>query len=154
MPGEQNYKYIDFPNSNYASASFDRIVMGGKTVGFSMFAGYSYNERTCCRSASSTRSIELGDVLTLVWGEENGGTHKTTVEPHRQLEVRVQVATDPVRARRARELSPGVAHAPGLRRADPNGGARARAGPRRAIATAALRPARAAPWAPCGRSSR
>ena len=44
-PGEM-YKYIDLPLSNYASASYDRIVSGGKTVGFSMFSGYSYNERS------------------------------------------------------------------------------------------------------------
>ena len=47
-------------------------------------------------------NIQIGDVLTLVWGEENGGTHKTTVEPHRQLEIRVEVATTPY-ARAARE---------------------------------------------------
>ncbi len=33
---------------------------------------------------------------------KNGGTRKTTVEPHRQLEVRVEVATTPY-ARAARE---------------------------------------------------
>ena len=32
--------------ANYASSSFDKIVKSGKTVGFSMFGGYSYNERT------------------------------------------------------------------------------------------------------------
>jgi vanillate/3-O-methylgallate O-demethylase len=26
--------------------------------------------------------VQIGDVLTLVWGEENGGTKKTTVERH------------------------------------------------------------------------
>ena len=41
------YKYIDLPLSNYTSASYDKIVgTGGKTVGLSMFAGYSYNERS------------------------------------------------------------------------------------------------------------
>ena len=40
------YKYIDLPLSNYTSASYDKVVVGKETVGFSMFSGYSYNERT------------------------------------------------------------------------------------------------------------
>ena len=46
--------------------------------------------------------IEIGDELTLIWGEESGGTRKTTVEPHRQLAIRVRVARTPY-ARAARE---------------------------------------------------
>jgi vanillate/3-O-methylgallate O-demethylase len=30
-----------------------------------------------------------------VWGEENGGTGKSTVERHKQTEIRVKVATVP-----------------------------------------------------------
>ena len=47
-------------------------------------------------------NINVGDVLTLVWGEENGGTKKTTVERHKQIEVRVKVSPVPY-ARAARE---------------------------------------------------
>ena len=47
-------------------------------------------------------NINIGDVLTLVWGEENGGTKKTTVEPHKQTTIRVRVAPVPY-AREARE---------------------------------------------------
>jgi len=94
-PGEENYKYWDFPNCNYASSSFDRIVRDGRTVGFSMFGGYSYNERTALSLGVVDPDVEVGDLLTLVWGEENGGTRKTTVEPHRQLEVQVRVAPTP-----------------------------------------------------------
>ncbi|HTT43604.1 MAG TPA: hypothetical protein VMG33_11065 [Steroidobacteraceae bacterium] len=101
-PGEVNYKYWDFPNCNYASSSFDRIVSKGRTVGFSMFGGYSYNERTALSLGVVDPEVNLGDELTLVWGEENGGTKKTTVEPHRQLEVRVKVAPTPF-AQAARE---------------------------------------------------
>jgi len=101
-PGAQNYKYFDFPNSNYASSTYDRIVMGGKTVGFSMFGGYSYNERTVLSLGVVDPNIQVGDVLTLVWGEENGGTRKTTVEPHKQLEIRVKVSPTPY-SRDARE---------------------------------------------------
>ncbi|HWS67222.1 MAG TPA: hypothetical protein VN325_31020, partial [Steroidobacteraceae bacterium] len=101
-PGEVSYKYFDFPNCNYASSSFDKIVMGSRTVGFSMFGGYSYNERAVLSLGVVDPDIEIGDVLTLLWGEENGGTRKSTVEPHRQLEVRVRVSPAPY-SRAARE---------------------------------------------------
>ncbi|MFL6599843.1 MAG: aminomethyl transferase family protein [Steroidobacteraceae bacterium] len=101
-PGGENYKYFDFPNSNYASSSYDSVMMGGKVVGYSMFGGYSYNERTALSLGVVDQNIEIGDVLTLLWGEENGGTRKTTVEPHKQLEVRVRVSPTPY-SRDARE---------------------------------------------------
>jgi len=86
----------------YTTSSFDRIVRGGRTVGLSMFGGYSYNERTALSLGIVAPDIEIADELTLVWGEENGGTRKTTVEPHRQLEIRVTVSPTPY-ARAARE---------------------------------------------------
>jgi vanillate/3-O-methylgallate O-demethylase len=97
------YKYIDMPNANYSSSSYDSIIVNGKVVGFSMFAGYSYNER---------RQLSLGIIdeefatpgtqVTLLWGEPDGGTKKTTVERHRQFEIRAIVAPVPY-AREVRE---------------------------------------------------
>ena len=45
-PGIETYKYIDIPNTNYASSNYDAVQRDGRTVGLSMFAGYSYNERS------------------------------------------------------------------------------------------------------------
>ncbi len=95
VPGEVPYKYFDLPNSNYASSTFDQISMAGKTVGFSMFGGYSFNERTVLSLGIVDEHIQIGDVLTLAWGERDGGTRKTTVERHRQLDVRVRVSPTP-----------------------------------------------------------
>jgi vanillate/3-O-methylgallate O-demethylase len=89
------YKYIDLPLSNYTSASYDKLVKGGKTVGLSMFAGYSYNERSMLSLGIVDPDIELGTELRLVWGEEGGGSKKTTVERHRQIEIRVVVSPVP-----------------------------------------------------------
>ncbi len=94
-PGEPHYKYIDLPLSNYASASFDRIVKDGNTVGASMFAGYSYNERAMLSLGIADPDVAIGDEVTLVWGEEGGGSTKTTVERHEQLEVRAVVSPTP-----------------------------------------------------------
>ena len=101
-PGETNMKYFDFPNCNYATSSFDQILRNGKLAGFSMFGGYSYNERTVLSLGVVDPDIQIGDVLTLVWGEEGGGTSKPTVEPHGQVEIRVKVSPTPY-ARDARE---------------------------------------------------
>ena len=78
------------------------IVKGSKTVGMSMFAGYSYNERSYLSLGIVDPDVQVGDVLTMVWGEENGGTKKTTVEPHKQTEIRVRVSPVPY-AQEARE---------------------------------------------------
>jgi vanillate/3-O-methylgallate O-demethylase len=101
-PGEEAYKFYDLPNSNYASSSYDKILKGGKVVGFSMFGGYSFNERTALSLGVVDPDINVGEVLTVVWGEENGGTKKPTVERHKQLEVRVTVSPVPY-SRDARE---------------------------------------------------
>jgi vanillate/3-O-methylgallate O-demethylase len=43
-------------------------------------------------------SVEVGTEVTVVWGEEHGGTRKTTVEPHRQIEIRAIVSPVPYSA--------------------------------------------------------
>lgn len=96
VAGGESYKYIDLPLSNYASASFDKIVgKGGKTVGASMFAGYSYNEKSMLSLGIVDADIETGTELTLVWGEPDGGSKKITVERHKQAEIRVIVSPVP-----------------------------------------------------------
>lgn len=93
--GDNNYKYFDLPLANYASSSYDAVTSGGKTVGVSMFTGYSYNERTALSLATVDQSVSVGDEVTVVWGEPGGGTAKTTVEPHEQIEVRAIVSPVP-----------------------------------------------------------
>jgi len=93
-PGE-NAKFFNVPIANYASSSYDAVKMGDEVVGFSMFGGYSYNERVGLSLGVVDENINVGDVLTLVWGEESGGTKKVTVERHKQVEVRVKVSATP-----------------------------------------------------------
>ena len=102
VPGGEHYKFFDFPLANYSSSSYDKILLNGKVVGFSMFGGYSYNERTALSLGIVDPEVHTGDVLTLVWGEENGGTSKPPVERHKQLDVQVKVSAVPY-ARDARE---------------------------------------------------
>jgi vanillate/3-O-methylgallate O-demethylase len=92
---ELPYKYFDLPIANYASSSYDKVMLGDRVVGVSMFTGYSHNDRCGLSLGVVDADIDLGAELTLVWGEENGGTAKPTVERHRQAEVRVKVAPAP-----------------------------------------------------------
>ena len=90
------FKYIDLPLSNYTSASYDKVVgAGGKTVGLSMFSGYSYNERSMLSLGVVDADVEIGAELTLVWGEEGRGSAKPTVERHKQAEIRAVVSPVP-----------------------------------------------------------
>ena len=95
VKGGDNYKWIDFPQPNYASSSFDKIMQGDKMVGLSMFNGYSYNERCMLSLGMVDQSVQIGDVLELVWGEPDGGTEKTSAEPHKQTTIRVRVSDTP-----------------------------------------------------------
>jgi len=88
------YKWIDFPQPNYASSSADMVMHGDRQVGMSMFNGYSYNERCVLSLGVVDQSVTVGDVLTLKWGEPDE-TQKTSAEKHRQAEIRVRVSDTP-----------------------------------------------------------
>jgi vanillate/3-O-methylgallate O-demethylase len=94
-------KWIDFPQPNYASSTADMVMKDGKMVGMSMFNGYSWNERCLLSLGVVQQDVQVGDVLTLVWGEPQT-SGKTSTEPHRQTEIRVRVSPTPY-AREARE---------------------------------------------------
>ena len=100
-PGELPYKWIDFPQPNYASTSADMVTRDGNMVGMSMFNGYSYNERCMLSLGVVDQDVQVGDVLTLVWGEPDD-TQKTSAERHKQAEIRVRVSPTPY-ASEARE---------------------------------------------------
>ncbi|MGD6980574.1 MULTISPECIES: vanillate/3-O-methylgallate O-demethylase [Citricoccus] len=94
--GELPYKFFDLPNANYGSSNFDAVVdESGRVVGLSMFTGYSFNERTALSLAVVDPGVQVGDRLKVVWGEPGGGSGKTTVERHRQIEVNVTVSPVP-----------------------------------------------------------
>jgi vanillate/3-O-methylgallate O-demethylase len=60
-----------------------------------MFSGYSANEKRALSLATINPNVEIGSEVTVVWGEPNGGSRKTTVEPHKQLHVRAVVSPVP-----------------------------------------------------------
>jgi vanillate/3-O-methylgallate O-demethylase len=82
--------------STYGASNFDPVIdVDGTVVGYSMFTGYSANEKRALSLATVDPEIELGTELRVVWGEPNGGTRKLTVEPHRQIDIRAIVSPAP-----------------------------------------------------------
>jgi vanillate/3-O-methylgallate O-demethylase len=89
-------KYIDLPLANYATLPYDKVLKGSSMVGLSTYTGYTYNERSMISLAMIDNEYsEPGTQLTLVWGEEGGGSTKPTVERHVQARIRVTVAPAP-----------------------------------------------------------
>ena len=90
-------KYIDLPLANYATLPYDKVLKGGKTVGVSTYTGYTHNERAMVSLAIIDAELsDPGTEVTLVWGEEAGGSSKPTVERHVQTEIRATVAPAPL----------------------------------------------------------
>ncbi len=88
-------KYIDLPLSNYSTWPNDKLLLDGEQVGVSTFSGYSYNERSMLSLGVVNSDVEVGTEVTLLWGEENGGSAKPVVERHRQVEIRATVSPVP-----------------------------------------------------------
>jgi vanillate/3-O-methylgallate O-demethylase len=98
-PPGTGYKYFDLPLANYGYYNFDSVLDAkGRLVGFSMWTGYSENERTALSLATIDPNIEIGTEVKVVWGEPNGGSKKATVERHKQFDVRAIVSPAPYSA--------------------------------------------------------
>ena len=92
-----NTKFIDLPLSNYATLPYDKVVSGNRIVGLSTYTGYNFNERAMLSLAIlDNQCSKPGTEVTVVWGEEDGGTSKPTVERHRQAEIRATVYPAPI----------------------------------------------------------
>jgi glycine cleavage system aminomethyltransferase T len=90
-------KFIEWPNAVYAMHQYDDVTVAGETVGVSTWVCYSANEgKLLTLAILDAEHAEPGTEVTLVWGEESGGTAKPTVEPHVQTEMRAVVAPVPI----------------------------------------------------------
>jgi glycine cleavage system aminomethyltransferase T len=89
-------KFIDWPSAVYSMHPFDRVTVNGDPVGVSTWIGYTVNEAKMLTLAVLDEAhAKPGTEVTLLWGEENGGTSKPTVEPHVQREIRCVVSPVP-----------------------------------------------------------
>lgn len=92
-------KHIDLPVAATGRLHYDKVLgPDGEHVGFGTYPGYSYGERLMMSLGSIDEAhAEPGTELTLVWGEDGGGSRSPgVIEPHEQVEIRVTVAPVPV----------------------------------------------------------
>jgi syringate O-demethylase len=90
-------KYFEWPNAVYSMHPYDNVTVDGQTVGVSTWVCYSANEgKMLTLGVLDAEYAEPGTEVTFVWGEENGGTAKPTVERHEQTEIRAIVAPVPI----------------------------------------------------------
>ena len=101
-------KFMDWPSAVYSMHQYDRVTVDGETVGVSTWIGYSANEgKMLTLAVVDTEHAEPGTEVTLVWGEEDGGTAKPTVEPHVQVEIGAVVSPVPYVEAVRRSYAPG-----------------------------------------------
>jgi glycine cleavage system aminomethyltransferase T len=90
-------KFIEWPNAVYSMHQYDDVKVDGETIGVSTWICYSANEgKLLTLGVLDAEYAEPGTEVTFVWGEENGGTSKPTVERHVQTELRAVVAPVPI----------------------------------------------------------
>ncbi|MEN3281847.1 MAG: syringate O-demethylase [Solirubrobacteraceae bacterium] len=89
-------KYFELPNAVYSMHPFDEVKVNDETIGVSTWVCYSANEgKMLTLAVLDSEYAEPGTEVTFVWGEENGGTRKPTVERHVQTELRAIVSPVP-----------------------------------------------------------
>jgi vanillate/3-O-methylgallate O-demethylase len=107
-PQGPGYQFFDLPNANYGSSNFDAVQdADGNVVGLSLFTGYSANERKALSLATVNPDVPLGAEVQVIWGEPDGGSRKTTVQPHEQFAVRAIVSPAPYAATARDTYQPG-----------------------------------------------
>lgn len=75
---------------------YDQVLVDGRMVGLSTWIGYSTNEgRMLTLAMVDAAYAGDGTKVTLLWGEEDGGTSKPTVEHHIQTEISAVVSPVP-----------------------------------------------------------
>lgn len=91
--GENRAKSLDVPGV-YAQSPYDKVLMGDRLVGVSTWNAYTVNLGSWW-SIGMVDEAEARDgaEVTVVWGEENGGTAKPSVERHVQTNIRATLKT-------------------------------------------------------------
>ena len=81
--------------TGYATWHYDRVLMNGHIVGVSRYTGYAYNERALLSLGMVDVDVPIGSEVTLIWGENDGGSRRPVVERHRPVEIRAVVSPCP-----------------------------------------------------------
>lgn len=100
--GENRAKFLETPLARYARVHHDAVMADDELAGISTMPGYTVNAASWMSPAMvDEEHARDGAELRLIWGEENGGTRKRSVERHVQTDVRVTVSTQSLVAAQA-----------------------------------------------------
>ncbi|GAA1545958.1 aminomethyltransferase family protein [Nocardioides humi] len=90
-------KYLEMPVSNYGTNSYDQVLADGRLIGFSASSGYTVNVGGWSSHGMVAEDDAVdGREVTVLIGEENGGSAKPTVERHVQRAIRATLRTSPL----------------------------------------------------------
>ncbi|MAE64418.1 MAG: glycine cleavage system protein T [Phycisphaeraceae bacterium] len=93
-PGDR-CKYMEAPGSQYSSLPFDTVLLNEKMIGLSTYNCYTSNVGHWFSLAMIDEESAIdGTEVTVVWGEQDGGSDKPSVERHMQTEVRAVIHTE------------------------------------------------------------
>ncbi|SFG30215.1 syringate O-demethylase/vanillate/3-O-methylgallate O-demethylase [Novosphingobium sp. CF614] len=95
-PGK-NGKAMEVPTAHYAAYPYDAVLDAQENlVGVSTYTAFLAPDGAWVALAvvDEAHAAE-GSRVTIVWGEPNGGSHRPTVERHRQMEIRGTISSWP-----------------------------------------------------------
>jgi glycine cleavage system aminomethyltransferase T len=93
--GKDRAKFIDVPVADYGISQYDKVLdQSGSLIGTSHYSAYTVNIGGYASIATldEDRAVD-GTEVTLIWGEEGGGSAKPAVERHVQTEIRATIHT-------------------------------------------------------------
>lgn len=89
-------RILDLPNSEYGTLIFDKVLAGDRLVGMSTWAGYTANARAFQSLAMVDEdAAQDGAVVTVLWGQPDGGKSTPFLVPHVQAEIRARIRLQP-----------------------------------------------------------
>jgi syringate O-demethylase/vanillate/3-O-methylgallate O-demethylase len=90
----ENGKAMEVPTAHYAAYPYDTLLdKAGNQVGVSTYTSFIDPDGAWVSLAVLDEAVAVeGTELELVWGEPDGGSTRPTVEPHKQMTLRVTVS--------------------------------------------------------------
>lgn len=86
------YKYLEMPAAHYATCPYDKVLVGGKEIGMSVYAAYTTAVGGWFSiGIINEADVEFGKEVEIVWGEPDGGSRKPTIETHEQTTIRAKM---------------------------------------------------------------
>ena len=90
---KDRFKALEMPAAQYAGCPYDQVLSNDDPIGLSVYAVYVEPVHGWISlGIIEEDQVEYGKEVTIVWGEESGGTGKPTVEPHIQTTIRATIS--------------------------------------------------------------